>query len=167
MLMINCTLDLTESFNGTWIPKACEFLNLPRHNIYTNDSIPLLDRLMGVIGKLNEKDLKWKMAFADEKNSIAMDASYEEIPNWNNDLAIHALSIKEYWNNYKPLATDMKMPVLFFTGDSDWMAGPENYKGVDFPNMMLYKSNVGHIPFMEDKDDLEKAILLYIKKHHF
>ena len=167
MLMINCTLDLTESFNGTWIPKACEFLDLPPHNIYTNDSIPLLDRLMGVIGKLNEKDLKWKMAFADEKNSIAMDASYDEIPNWNNDFGNLALSIKEYWNNYKPLATDMKMPVLFFTGDSDWVAGPENYKGVNFPNIILYKSNVGHIPFMENKGDLEKAIIQYIKKYNF
>ncbi len=167
MLMINCTLDMTESFNNSWIPKACEFLDLPPDNIYSNDSIPVLERLSGVIGKLNEKNLRWKMAFTDEKNSIAMDASYDEIKNWNYDLGNNGLSVKEYWIDFKPLAMNMKMPVLFFTGNSDWMAGPENYKGVHFPNMLLYKSDVGHIPFIENKGDLENAIIQYIKKYQF
>lgn len=47
------------------------------------------------------------------------------------------------------------------------MAGPENYKDVNFPKMILFKSDVGHIPFMENKDDLEKAIIMYIKEYGF
>jgi proline iminopeptidase len=167
MIMINCTLNMTESFSKSWIPKAAEFLNLPPKNIYTNDSIPLLDRLMGIIGQLNSKSLNWKMAFENEENYGIMDATYDEFPNWNYDLGRQGLSIKEYWIDFKPLTSKMKMPVLFFTGDSDWMAGPENYIGVNFPDMILFKSDVGHIPFMENKSDLEKAIDMYINKYHF
>ena len=166
MIMINCTLNMTESFSKSWIPKACEFLNLPPKNIYTNDSIPILDRLMGIIGQLNSKNLNWKMAFKKEENNKIMDASYDEFPNWNYDLGRQGLSIKEYWIDFKPLTPRMKMPVLFFTGNKDWMAGPENYKDVNFPNMILFKSDVGHIPFLENTGDLEKAIKLYIRKYH-
>lgn len=167
MIMINCTLNLTESFSKTWIPKACEFLVLPQNNVYLNDSIPILDRMMGVIGQLKSKNLFWKMAFQNEENDKIMDATYDEFPNWNYAFGGQGLSIKEYWNNYKPLSSEMKMQVLFFTGNQDWMAGPENYKDVNFPNMILFKSNVGHIPFMENKPDLEKAITMYLKKYTF
>ncbi len=166
MIMINCTLNMTESFSKSWIPKACEFLNLPPDNIYMNDSIAILERLMGIIGQLNSKNLNWKMAFDKEENNKIMDASYDEFPNWNYDLGRQGLSIKEYWADFKPLAPKMKMPVLFFTGNKDWMAGPENYKGVNFPNMILVKSDVGHIPFLENTVDLEKAIKIYIRKYH-
>jgi len=167
MIMINCTLNMTESFSKTWIPKACEFLNLPPENIYMNDSIAILDRLMGVIGQLNTKNLRWKMAFEKEENDKLMDATYDEFPNWNYNLGAQGLSIKEYWADFKPMTSKMKMPVLFFTGNHDWMAGPENYKNVNFPRMILFKSNVGHIPFMENKRDLEKAIKKYNKKYGF
>lgn len=166
MIMINCTLNMTESFSKSWIPKASEFLNLPPKNIYTNDSIPILDRL-GIIGQLNSKNLIWKMAFEKEENNKIMDATYDEFPNWNYDLGRQGLSIKEYWADFKPLTSKMKMPVLFFTGNRDWMAGPKNYEDVNFPHMMLFKSKVGHIPFMENKGDLEKALDMYIKKYHF
>lgn len=167
MIMINCTLNMDESFSKSWIPKASEFLGLPPNNIYTNDSIPILGRLMGIIGQLNSNNLNWKMAFENEEDNKIMDATYDEFPNWNYDLGRQGLSIKEYWADFKPLASKMKMPVLFFTGNQDWMAGPENYVGVNFPNMILFKSDVGHIPFMENKSDLEKAIDMFIKKYHF
>ena len=167
MLMINCTLNMTESFSESWIPKACEFLNLPPDNIYMNDSIAILDRLMGIIGQLNSKNLRWKMAFEKEESDKIMDATYDEFPDWNYDLGRQGLSVKEYWADFKPLTAKMKIPVLFFTGNSDWMAGTENYNGVNFPNMILFKSDVGHIPFLENKGDLEKAIKMYIEKYHF
>jgi len=166
MIMVNCTLNMTESISGSCIPKASEFLNLPPENIYTNDSIPITDRL-GIIELLNSRNLMWKMAFEKEENNKIMDATYDEFPNWNYDFGRQGLSIQEYWADFKPLTPKMKMPVLFFTGNHDWMVGPENYKDVNFPHMMLFKSNVGHIPFIENKSDLEKALDMYIKKYHF
>ena len=61
----------------------------------------------------------------------------------------------------------MNMPVLFFYGSRDWMIGPEHYKGINFPNLMLWKSEVGHMPFMEAKEDLSKAILAFAEKNNF
>jgi len=167
MIMINCTLNMTESFSGSWIPKASEFLGFPVSNIYTNESISLLDRLMGIIGKLNERNLNWKMAFTNEDNYKLIHSTYKEIPDWNYDLENQGLSRKEYWDDYKSFTLGFTKPVLFFTGNQDWMAGPNNYYGVNFPEMLLYKSNVGHLPFIENKPDLENAIILYLEKYNF
>lgn len=59
----------------------------------------------------------------------------------------------------------MKMPVLFFYGRTDWAVGPEHYKYVRFPNMLLWGSDVGHVPFLENPADLEKAIAVFQKKY--
>ncbi len=167
MIMINCTLNMTESLSETWIPKASEFLELPPKNMYTNDSIPIVERFNEIVTQLKNKNLFWKMAFNKKENSEIMDSTYFEIPNWNSDFSRQAMSIKEYWNDYKPLSSKMKMPVLFFTGNQDWMVGPKNYKDVNFPQMILFKSDVEHIPFLENKSGLEKAIEMYINKYHF
>jgi len=53
----------------------------------------------------------------------------------------------------------LNMPVLFFYGKTDWVAaGPSQYKYVHFPNQLLWGSDVGHVPFLENPADLEKAI---------
>lgn len=165
MLMFNCTLNMTESFSKSWIPSACDLLELPANSIYRNDSIRLLDRVMGVIGQLNQRNLLWKMAFSNEENNKIMDATYDEIPNWNYSLGGQGLSIAEYWNNYKTNCPNLTMPVLFFSGNHDLIIGPTHYLDVKFPNMMLFKSDAGHIPFMENKEDVIKAIQEYKKKY--
>ncbi|MFD1079528.1 alpha/beta fold hydrolase, partial [Longispora fulva] len=85
--------------------------------------------------------------------------------NWNYDFGNAAMSNPEFWQNFKPLSSKMQMPVLFFYGSRDWMIGPEHYKGVNFPNMMLWESEVGHMPFLEAKEDLGKAILAFTEKY--
>lgn len=165
MMMFNCTLDMKESFSTSWIPRACDLLELPGNSIYRNDSIRLLDRVMGVIGQLNQKNLLWKMAFNSEENNKIMDATYDEIPNWNYSLGGQGLSITEYWNNYKANCPNLTMPVLFFYGKRDWIIGPGHYRDVQFPRMMLFESEAGHIPFLENKGDVEMAIKQYKKKY--
>ena len=59
------------------------------------------------------------------------------------------------------------MPVLVFYGTRDWMVGPDHYTGLNFPNKMLWKSEVGHMPFLEAKEDLEKAIQSYLTNYKF
>jgi hypothetical protein len=42
------------------------------------------------------------------------------------------------------------------------------YKRVNFPNMILWKSDIEHMmPFLRNKPDLEKAINSYIDKYKF
>ncbi len=54
---------------------------------------------------------------------------------------------------------------LVFYGRTDWMAGPHAYKGVQFPHLMLWGSDVGHMPFLENKADLGNALATYERKY--
>jgi proline iminopeptidase len=170
MLMINCTLCIKESMCDAWIPKAYEFLGMK------NDfSCPVDDTAIGVVknklnelgGKLNEQGVRWKMGYANQENSKKMDSTFEEIPNWNWDFGRVAFNIKDYWKDYRKDCSKIKVPVLFFSGKYDCMAGNKNYIGVNFPNMLLWKSDVGHMPFQENKEDLDKAIETFIHKYKF
>jgi proline iminopeptidase len=166
MLMICCGLDLNEAITEV-IPRACELLGIKDLKPYIDKSISSADRMANiqkVYGQLREKDLFWKMGYADYKSIEMMNASFDDIPNWNKDFENTAMSIKDYTIGYKDKTVSVKMPVLFFYGKTDFMVGPNHYKGVNFPNMILWGSNVGHIPFIENKPDLEKAINSYLEK---
>ncbi len=167
MIMINCTLSMKRSFCESWLPKASEFLGIENRSSDVNDSIPLTDQWMALIGKLNEKGLMWKMAYASQENDRLMNATYGEVPHWNNDFSSVALTIDDYWKDFRKNTPDIKIPVLFFYGRTDWMVGPEHYKGVKFPDMILWGSDVGHMPFLENKTDLERAINSYAAKYKF
>ena len=162
MIMMNCTLNIREGGTPA-ILKACEFLGVTDTRPYLDESIPLPDRMSKANGELRRKDLWWKMGYASHKSIEMMNKSFEEIP-FNHEF--ENLSIPpEYLEDFKHLTPEMGMPVLFFYGKTDWMVGPEHYKGVEFPEMILWGSNVGHVPFMENKEDLEKAIITYVNKY--
>ena len=165
MLMINCALNINDGNEA--LQKAYDFLNEPEMKIYLNDSLPVLERMSKLYGRLREKGLFWKMAYASKSSEEMMNKSFVEIPNWNSDYEGKAIENKDSWVDYKPFAKSMKMPVLFFYGKTDWLVGVNHYKSIQFPNMLLWGSNVGHIPFIENKPDLEKALIQYKKKYRF
>lgn len=165
MIMINCTLNLTESLTNSWAPKACEFLDITDTKPYLDESKPVFERLSGLISQLNEKKLFWKMGFAKKESEDIMNKTFWEIKNWNHAEENIIITKEEYLADFKKDAPGMNMPVLFFYGKSDWMIGPDHYKTVHFPNMLLWSSNVGHIPFIENKEDLQNAILNYLEKY--
>ena len=90
-----------------------------------------------------------------------------EIENFNFDFSRYAMDYPEYWENFKPLTAEMEMPVLYFYGLNDFMVGPQHYKGLKFPNLLLWENKGGHVPFIEDREDMEKAIRAYAKKYNF
>ena len=162
MIMVNCTLNLPESLHESWAPKALEFLG----ETYTkNDSLPLPQLMNNLGSRLREKNIFWKMAYAHSENELIMNKTYEAIPNFNYDFGNAALLLDEYWENYKPSTSAVEQPVLFFYGTQDWMVGPEHYKGVEFPEAILWPGEVGHLPFQEGKEDLMASILEYKRKY--
>lgn len=165
MIMLNCTINLPESACESWIPKAAEFVG----EVYTceGDTVGMPQRMGEFGGKLREKDLFWKMGSRDPETFAKLDEISFEIENFNGELSRYALDYPEYWENFKPLSAKMEIPVLYFYGSTDFMVGPEHYKGLEFPNLLLWENKGGHIPFIEDKEDLEKAILAYTEKYKF
>lgn len=167
MIMINCTLNMKESFLNSWIPKAAEFAEVNYTLPQTDSPDLILNKMMEVSKVMGEKKVRWKMAYSSQKNDSLMNSSYKKIPNWNNDFSSKALSIKDYWYDYTPETPKIKIPVLFFYGRTDWMVGTKHYMNIKFPNMILWGSNVGHMPFLENRNNLEKAINKYISKYNF
>jgi proline iminopeptidase len=164
MMMFNTTLHLEESLQESWIPKVTDLLELQNDPIFRSDSVPMNDKLHRLFPLLNEKGIMWKLAYAKEENEKIMNATFTEIPNWNHDFSGIGMYHPDYLLNFKPFTSQIKVPVLFFYGLYDWTIGPKHYRGVQFPNLYLWKSKVGHMPFMENKPDLEKAIDFYLKK---
>jgi proline iminopeptidase len=164
MMMFNCTLDIEASINKSWIPYACKILGITELSYYSDEETSTHDKLNTLFGLLNKKDLSWKMTFANKENEAKMNSTFSEIPNWNSDFGRIGISHKDYLVNFMVYTAQITNPVLFFYGKTDFTVGPEHYKRVHFPNMLLWGSDVGHVPFMENKEDLQKAIDSYMKK---
>lgn len=164
MIMLNCTISLNESACESWLPKAAEFVG--EQYRCEGDSIPMPQRMNEFGGKLRERNIFWKMGSRDPGTFDTLDKISAEIDNFNYDLGKYAMNYPDYWEDFKPLTANMYMPVLYFYGKTDYMVGPEHYKTLEFSNLMLWESNGGHVPFIEDKEDLEKAILAYLRKYN-
>ena len=166
MMMFNCTLYMEESFENGWFAKTEELLG-PEESLFLKDAtLSAHDKLMTAAQKLNDKGLRWKIFYSEEKNFQIMGETFGDIPNFNQDFGNIELP-PEYSEDFRSNAATVKIPVLFFYGKSDWSIGPEHYQGINFPNMLLWGSDVGHTPFLENKADLEKAVIAFIEKWSF
>jgi len=158
---------MKESFCNSWIPKAAELGGVCYTMPDTSSPDSIFGKMMEVAKAMEDKGARWKMAFSDEKNDSVMNSTYSGFSKWNGDFGSVALNIQDYWKDYRAETSGVKVPVLFYYGYSDWMVGPKHYEGVKFPKMMLWGSEVGHMPFLESRADIEKAIDKYIVKYKF
>ncbi len=161
MMMFNCTLDLQESISQSWVPRAVALLEVENPAYYVSDSVSLHEKLNRLFGQLNQKDLGWKLAFDSKEQETRMNATFHEIPDWNGAFSGIGLSHPDYLRNFKPLTSEINIPVLYFYGARDWTIGPDHYKGIQFPKLLLYPAEVGHVPFMDQKTEVARAIDLF------
>ena len=167
MMFINGSLSMNESFENSWLPRAVKFAGENTPVVCFDKSISIYERMLAIMPILNEKGEMWKLFFANQDNSWKMNDTYSGFDAWNIDQSESILKIPEYWSDYRQLCPQIKQPVLFYYGTTDWAIGPEHYKGVKFPDMMLWRSKAGHMPFLENKEDLMKAIHSYQRLHKF
>jgi proline iminopeptidase len=167
MLMINCTLEWEASFEKGFCPKACSLPEMADSKWCKSDSAFFVDRFGALIGELNQMNLMWKLGYASYDNYLKMGETFGEVPDWNWGSEEHIVYTKDYHENFRKYTPGMNMPVLFFYGKSDWIIGPEHYKEIYFPHMILWGSDVGHMPFLENSNDLFKAIKSYRDKYKF
>jgi proline iminopeptidase len=163
MIMINCSLNLLGGLEQA-LQKACEFLGPGDAQPCPDTTKPPVEQMMTVYGKLRERNLFWKMGYASKASEDAVTAAMRESP-YNHDEENSIMRVPEYLQDFRGQTARIKIPVLFFSGKTDWMVGPDSYKGLAFPEMMLWQSDVGHVPFVENPVDLEKAIVSYLQKY--
>jgi len=167
MIMINCTVSMQDSFGQSWLKKAAEFTGTEYKPLQSSSPDSLMSRLMEVSRALDEQGVRWKMTFVSPEDERRINDTYNGFPHWNSDFGNEAMFIKDYWKDYRALTKKVEIPVLFYYGTNDWPIGPEHYKGVKFPEMILHGSEVMHFPFLENPKDLRKAILLYKHDYRF
>lgn len=167
MLFINCTLFMEDSFGNSWLPKAIELAGKDVPYASTDASLSLFQRMNALIPVLNEKNKMWQIFFEKEENMLKMNETYSKFASWNSDLSENIMEVDDYWCDFGQLTPAIHKPVLFFYGKKDWAVGPEHYKRISFPNMMLYGADSGHMPFLEDRKNLEKSIRMFLEKYRF
>jgi proline iminopeptidase len=167
MIFINCTLSLEDSFGKSWLPKAIELAgdDVPVNCLDT--SVSLHERMLAIMPILQKKGTMWKLFFASEEDKDKVNETYSNFDSWNSDYSENAMEVSDCWKDFSLLTSKIKQPVLFYYGTNDWAVGPDHYKRITFPNMLLWGSDHGHMPFLENKDEVMKAIRSYKNRYHF
>ena len=162
MMMLNGTVNITESLNGviayasSRIPaSATEELNV--------ENTSLMQKMMTAHRVLGED--VYKMYYKEKSSSDTMNSVMSRISNWNWQFASEVEKFPEYFGDFTPLTRTVKVPVLVFSGKTDYAIGPEHYKLIQFPSQMLVRADCGHLPFLEARQELENAITQYLNKY--
>lgn len=164
MLMFNCTLDMNESMENSYIPAVIEFFKIKNSLFYTNRSIPLAIRMDSIQKLFMTRDDVWKLSFSSIEAAIKFGETYSGFQTWNTDFSKSAFKINDYKKDYSELTPKIKTPVLFVYGTNDRNVGVMQYKKVKFPNLILFEIEGGHMEFIEKKSDYYKAIELFLSE---
>lgn len=73
------------------------------------------------------------------------------------------MMIEDYWADFRPLASTVTVPVLFFVGNKDRAIGPDSYRDIHFPKAIIRIGNCGHFPFLESPKEWASALDDYSK----
>ena len=157
MMFINCTLSRDTSFVDSWLPRALSILGDTASPVAKDESRPLKERMMVVFPQLND-DNRW-MLFTPNK------WANDSIGSWrfHKDCISHGkgetpLFMDEYGEDFRPLTSAIKVPVLYLYGRQDYAVGPEHYKTLHFPNAIIQGADCGHMVFLEEPAVFAEAL---------
>ncbi|HEY0897083.1 MAG TPA: alpha/beta hydrolase [Sphingobacteriaceae bacterium] len=162
MIMLNGTVNIAESLKSTFAYTR-ERVTPERYQELLATEGPLMNRMFAAMQLLG-KDA-YRLFYRDKASSDSMDRVMQEISGWNYDFGGNVNRYPEYFQDFSPVTETIRVPVLVFSGKSDYAIGPEHYRLIRFPEQMLVRADVGHLPFLEAPDALESAIAAYLKKY--
>ncbi len=119
MLMFNCTLNMKESLENSYIPSVMEIFNIRESSPYTDHSIPLATRLDSLQKIFMKRSDTWKLSFESPESQEKFAKTYSGFQNWNTDFSRSAFLIDDYLQDYTAVICDIKTPVLFLYGKND------------------------------------------------
>lgn len=166
MLMFNCTLDMNESLEDSYIPSVIEFFEIKNSSLYTNRSIPLATRMDSIQKLFMTRDDVWKLSFSSVEAAIKFGETYSGFQTWNTDFSKSAFLVDDYNKDYSELTNKIYTPTLFVYGTNDKNVGVKQYLKVKFPNMLLIEVEGGHMEFIENKNDYNKAIESFLVRYN-
>jgi len=165
MVFEDCTLSMEDCLKDSWLPAAIGIVGEDNAVEAAKDTtLPVSSRMAAIQQQLNN-DIR-ALIFTCEENKHASDT----LNSWtfHKECISHGkgemvMGIDDYWEDFRPLASTVTVPVLFFVGKYDRAIGPDSYKGLDFPNAIVKVGNCGHFPFLESPLEWAEALDEYQK----
>jgi proline iminopeptidase len=164
MLMFNCTLDMSESMENSYIPTIIDFFKIQNPSLYMDRSIPLATRMDSVQKLFSTRDDVWKLSFSSIEAAMKFGETYSGFQTWNTDFSRTALKNDDYQKDYSELSPKIYTPTLFVYGKQDKNVGIYHFRKIKFPNILFFEIDGGHMEFINEKDDYFKAIEKFLTK---
>lgn len=164
ILMFNCTLDMKESMEVSYIPSVMAFFEIKDSTKYTDRTIPLATRMDSIQQLFMTREDTWKLSFTSIESAIQFGETFAGFTSWNTDFSKKAFLVDDYIQDYSVLTNEIYTPTLFVYGTNDKNVGIKHYQKVKFPNLLLYELEGGHMEFIENKDDYSKAVESFLVK---
>jgi proline iminopeptidase len=161
LISVNTTINLNSSMQSH-LDFGMKELGLT-DSVYTDNKIPLEQRVWKVHEKLTEKNIWYKLMFRNAYEKSYSDSITLSIPKFNHDFANHVWNLPEYAVDKSAQTKQITVPVLIFTGDADYAIGPDHFKRFLFPNKRIVHYIGGHAPFQEEPQWFSEKVLDFIK----
>ena len=163
MVYLNCTVNLTATALSGLV-KGVELMGNKPEDVkyFLNDSIPILKRWGEIFGRLNEKELVYKLMF-DKKQSKEYDDSLMALPYLKYIYARRLWDYPEYFVDFSSKTSHITVPVLVISGTRDYTIGVDHYKLMHFPNMQVKFVEGGHALYYEHNKELYDSVSPFLK----
>ncbi|WP_210466521.1 alpha/beta fold hydrolase [Rufibacter roseolus] len=162
MILLNGTLNLNYSAQ-VQIDKGLEILKPENPAPFLDQNRPVIDRFMMIIQALNEKDKYHQLMYTTTEGLRKMnEEDAKRPPNYSFGQAW--MNYPEYFQDFTEVTRHLKMPVLVISGQQDFSIGPDHYKSFKFPNQTTASMPGGHVIYLEQNAQFQKAIKEFLKK---
>jgi proline iminopeptidase len=141
--------------------------------ITSDDTQELLQQNTIIRKKLNRVHLGYKL-LADSINTIekmdSIESSYKRTSDFGYAVIAHLIDstkqnqYPEYWRDYAPISSQIRVPVLVITGTRDYAIGTAHYKTFLFPNRHVVKLDGSHMLYYEKNAAFTAAVFKFIGK---
>jgi proline iminopeptidase len=165
LLLVHCTLNMQSSMSSH-LEFGLKELDIKDQAAFRDSTKPLNERVWKVHEKLTEKNLWYKLMYRNAYEKQFNDSISFSKGKMNRDYAGNVWNVKEYWNDFTPLTSSIKCPVLVVTGDKDYAIGPDHYKSFHFPHQTIIHYIGGHASFQEEPQWYAEKIMAFIPGIH-
>lgn len=158
LILGNCTLNMKYS-----LQQQISYMNKLMNTDFKAEDATLLSDFITAKKALGKKGLDYKM-LSDRKENIELLNKIDHKNPSTFDFAQKAFSIQEYWKDYTPLTSSIKVPTLIITGTKDHSIGERHFTSFLFPDQQVVEIDGGHILYYEENKRFVKAISDFVHK---
>lgn len=158
LILANCTLNMKYS-----LQQQISYMNKLMNTDFKTEDATLLSDFITAKKALGKKGLDYKM-LSDRKENIELLNKIDHKNPSTFDFAQKAFSIQEYWKDYTPLTSSIKVPTLIITGTKDHSIGERHFTSFLFPDQQVVEIDGGHILYYEENKKFVKAISDFVHK---